>query len=351
MEDGGGGVSVEEKCSARQLRVAVFVALLAPVSTLPGLLAKGGTLGWLAPAAAAPVILLVVWRIGKLGGDGLAGVLKNRWGWLGRGLLALYYLWALALSALTAGNCVDRLSRTDYLDTPDWVLALALAAVSAYLIYRGPGAFLRALEIFFLALVVVLALFFLLGAANLSWENLRPGGWEQELRGVLGGIVPTAATAAAGTLAAFLPHGVGQRGEGRGWHWAVGWCVVAGLLGLLVLGSLGAPLAAKAPLPFFLTLQGLGLPGGLQRLEALGTAAWALSDVALLGLAALTARIIGGDRPWMAAPALMAAFLGGCLLPNAQVVGLTGVLFGANLVLGMALPVLLSLTPERDGRG
>lgn len=341
---------MEEKCSARQLWVAAFVALLAPVSTLPGLLAKGGTLGWLAPLAALPVILLVVWRIGRLGGEGLAARLRGHWGWLGRGALTLYYLWALGLSALTAGNCVDRLSRTDYLDTPDWVLALALTAAAAYLIYKGPGAFLRAVEIFFLALVVVLALFFALGAANLRADNLIPAG-RRELTGVLSGVVPTAATAAAGTLAAFLPYDAAQRGKGRGWHWAAAWCAVAALLCLLVLGALSAPLAAKAPLPFFLTLQGLGFPGGFQRLEALGTAAWALSDVVLLGLAALAARRIGGDRPQMAVPALAAAFFGGCFLPNARVAGMTGILFGANLVLGMALPVLLSLTPERGGKG
>lgn len=338
---------MEEKCSVRQLRVAVFVALLAPVSTLPGLLAKGGALGWLGPVAALPVILLAAWRIGALGGNGLAAEMSGRWGWLGKGLLTLYYIWALALAALTAGNCVDRLSRTDYLETPDWVLSLALTAVAAYLIYKGPGAFLRAAEIFFLALLVVLALFFVLGAANLRWENLTPID-PPALTGLLGGVVPTAATAAPGALAAFLPHATAGRGEGRGWRWAAAWCVASALLCLLVQGALGAPLAAKAPLPFFLTLQGLSFPGGFRRLEALGTAAWALSDVVLLGLAALAARIIGKDRPWMAAPALLAAFFGGCFLPNAQVAGLTTPLFGVNLALGMGVPVLLSLTPKAE---
>lgn len=343
-------MSVEGKCSVRQLRVAVFVALLAPASTLPGLLARYGALGWLGPVAALPVILLAAWRMGKLGGEGLAAGLKRRWGWLGKGLLTLYYIWALALAALTAGNCVDRLSRTDYLETPDWILSLALAAVAAYLIYKGPGAFLRAVEIFFLALLVVLALFFVLGAANLRWVNLVPTE-PSELAGPLGGILPTAATAAAGALVVFLPHATEGRGEGRPWRWVAGWCGASALLCLLVQGALGAALAAKAPLPFFLTLQGVGFPGGFRRLEALGTAAWALSDIVLLGLAALAARIIGGNRPWMAAPALTAAFLGGCFLPNAQVAGLTTLFFEVNLALGMGVPVLLSLTPQGKKRG
>lgn len=338
---------MEEKCSARQLRVAVFVALLAPASTLPGLLARGGALGWLGPILALPLILLALWRLGKLGDDGLAAQLGRRWGWLGKATLTLYYLWVLLLAALTAGNCVDRLSRTDYQETPNWILALALTAVTAYLIYKGSGAFLRATEIFFLALVVVVLLFSLLGAAELRWENVAPAG-ASALAEAAGGILPTTATAAAGALVFFLPHDTGGRGEGRGWHWAVAWCVVAALLCLLVLGALGAPLAAKAPLPFFLFLQGLGFPGGFRRLEALGTAAWVLSDLTLMGLAALAARIIGGNRPWLAAPALAAAFLGGCFLSNAQVAGLTTWLFWINLALGIGIPVLLSLTQKGE---
>lgn len=337
---------MEERCSARQLWVTVFVALLAPASALPPALARGGALGWLGPVAAAPLTLLAVWRLKKLGGEGLACRLGRRWGWLGKGLLTLYYLWTLALAALTAGSCVDRLSRTDYLDTPNWVLALALTAVTAYLIYKGPGPFFRSAEIFFLALFAVLALFFILGAANLSGANLTWSG-PMDLKGALGGVLPTAATAAAGSLAAFLPHRVREPGSDPGWRWAGAWCLTAAGLCLLVIGALGAPLTARAPLPFFLALQGLGFPGGFQRLEALGTAAWVLSDLTLLGLAALAARTIGGDRPWAAAPALIAALAGGCLLSNDLVAGAAPLLLGANLTLGGVIPVLLSLSPGK----
>lgn len=338
---------MEERCTTRQLGVAVFTALLAPASALPTVLARGGALGWLALAPVFPLAALVAWRLGRLGPDGLAARLKKSP--LGRLILTLYYLWAVALCALTAGSCVDRLGRTDYGGVPGWAMALALGLVSAYLICRGRGAFLRAAEIFYLALVVVLALFFVLGAMDLKGENLRPGGWG-DWKGFAQGAMGAGAALSVGTLAAFFPRSPRREGESPVWRWLAGWCAVAAGLCVLVLGALGPKLTTQAPLPFFLALQGIGFPGGFQRLEALGTAAWVLSDLTLLGLAALAAKRMAGDRAWGAVPPLLAAVLGGCLLPNAAVEGASAVLYGVNLALGAVLPVGLSLLPApRDG--
>lgn len=95
--------------SARQLWTALFVALLAPASALPAALAQTGAsaLVWLAPLLVLPAALAVLWAVRRLGAEGLAAA------WRGSGLLlTLYYLWAMALSALTAGGCVDRLRRS-----------------------------------------------------------------------------------------------------------------------------------------------------------------------------------------------------------------------------------------------
>lgn len=336
---------MEERCTTRQLGVAVFTALLAPASALPRGLAQGGALGWLALGAVFPLAALVAWRLERLGSEGLAARLQ---GPLGKAVLTLYYIWAVALCALTAGSCVDRLGRTDYGGVPGWAMAVALGLVSAYLICKGRGSFLRAAEIFYLALVAVLVLLFVLGAADLRWDNLRPAGggeWQGVLRGTMG----AGATLSVGALAAFFPRTPRGPEESPLWRWLAGWCAVAAGLCVLVIGALGPKLTAQAPLPFFLALQGIGFPGGFQRLEALCTAAWVLSDLTLLGLAALAAKRMAGDRGWAAAPPLLAAVLGGCLLPNNAVEGASTVLYGVNLALGAAAPVVLSLLP-RGGR-
>lgn len=326
-------------CSARQLWTALFVALLAPASALPAALARSGAgaLAWLTPILVLPLALVVLWAVRRLGPEGLA--VRWRGKWL---LLTLYYLWAMALSALTAGGCVDRLRRTDYAHAPGWLLSLALFLAACWLVRKGPAAFFRCVQLFFLALVVVTALFFALGLADLRPENLAPGSPLEETAGLVRGLGPVAGALAVGVLCAFFPRR-GEPGQSPGWRWLAGWCGVAAGLCALVLGALGPQLTAQAPLPFFLALQGLGFSGGFQRLEALGTAAWVLSDVTLLALAALAGREMAGEKGWALWPVLLSALAGGCLLPNSVVAALGPWLWGANLVLGAGLPLVLAL--------
>ncbi len=70
---------MRETCTARQLWVALFVALLAPASALPAALARDGALGWLAPVCALPLGLLVLWRVRRFGPEGLASAWRGKW--------------------------------------------------------------------------------------------------------------------------------------------------------------------------------------------------------------------------------------------------------------------------------
>lgn len=337
------------EASYRQVWVGVFVAALAPAATLPSVVARFGPVGWLGVALIAVLAPVYLYLLKGLGTDGLGVALKTRWGFFGRCVLVVYYLWAAALAALTAGRCVDRLARTDYGELPPWLVAVVLSGVAAYLIYKGKGGFLRAVQVFFLALVVMLGLFLLLGVMNLDGNNLRPQGWDDVVRG-LGGVWPALAVVAVGALGAFLPHEGRKEGESAGWKWLALWALAGAGICLIVMGALGAELTVRAPLPFFLALQGLGFPGGFQRLEALGTAAWALSDIALIGLAGLAGvEMTGGKKGW-AWPILAGAVLGGWFLPNAAVTGAQGVFFGVNMALGLAVPLLVAVTGRKGRR-
>lgn len=335
-----------DEASYRQVWVGVFVAALAPAANLPAVAARFGPVGWLGVALTAVLAPVYLYRLKGLGTDGLGSALKTRWGFFGRCVLVVYYLWAAALAALTAGSCVDRLARTDYGELPPWLVAVALAVVAAYLIYKGRGGFLRGLQVFFLALAVLLGLFLLLGAMNLDGENLRPQGWDDVARG-LGGVWPALAVVAVGALGGFIPHEGRKPGESAGWKWLALWAVAGAGICLIVMGALGAELTLRAPLPFFLALQGIGFPGGFQRLEALGTAAWTLADIALIGLAALAGAEMTGGQKSGAWPILAGAVLGGWFLPNAAVAGVQSILFGVNIALGLAVPLLVAVTKRR----
>ena len=128
-------------------------------------------------------------------------------------------------------------------------------------------------------------------------------------------------------------------------HMLLFWALAA----LCVVTALGAELTAKAPLPFFLALQGLGFSGGFQRLEAMGTAVWVLSDLVLVGMAALAAAQVAEDRrgAW---PVLIAAVLGGVCLPNGVVAQAQGPLLAVNVVLGLVVPTLVAVSGGKDKR-
>lgn len=340
------------EASARQVRVLAFVAALAPIVTLPGLVAReGGALGWLAPVLAIPVVTLGFFLFRGLGPQGLGQALTERWGRLGRLCALFYYLWMMALAALTAGQCVDRLGRTDYAQVSPWLMSLALGVAAWYLTAHGRGAFLRAVEIFYLILLAALGLFFVLGIWGMEPENLRPQDWG-EVSGVFSGLLPTLGTLAVGSLAAFFPRE--RRSEKKkGWA-AVWWCLAAAGVCLLVTGALGGTLAGRMPLAFFLSLQGIGIPGGFQRLEGLGTAVWVLSDLTLLGGAVLAGRLLAGDRGWAAWPVLLAGVLGGGLLTGENTGPFMNAVLWVELAFGGGIPLLLWLTPKkffREERG
>lgn len=338
------------QASYRQVWVAVFVALLAPAAALPAVAGRFGPMGWLGVVLVIPFSLLYIKLLERLGGGGLGAALNTRWGWLGKALAAVYYLWVMALAALTAGGCVDRLGRTDYGEVPGWLAAALLGLVAAYLVRRGWGAFFRAVEVFFLALAVTVAFFLLLGVVNLNGANLAVQSLPEAVAGA-GSLWPGLAALGTGTVGAFAPHEPRKPGESGGGRWLTLWCLVAAGLCALVIGTLGAELTARAPLPFFLALQGIGFPGGFQRLEAMGTAAWVLSDLALIGLAALAgAEIAGGKRRW-SWPILLAAVAGGLWLPNRVVAAAQEWLWWVNVVLGLAVPALAALTGGRKSPG
>lgn len=336
---------MKDEASARQLRVLAFVTMLAPIAALPGLVAKtGGALGWLSPVLAVPLVVLGFFLFRALGPEGVPATLRTRWGWFGRLVSGFYYLWAMALAALTAGQCVDRLGRTDYADLTPWLLSLALAVAVWYLTARGRGAFLRAVEIFYLILVAALILFFVLGVWGVEVKNLVPKG-KGEAVGVFSGLLPAVGTFAVGSLAAFFPRE--RPAEKRGGWAPVWWCLAAAGVCMLVIGALGGELAGRLPLSFFLALQGIGVPGGFQRLEGLGTAVWVLSDLTLMGAAALAGRHIAGDRRWGTWPVLLAGVLGGAWLTGENTAPFMQVILWAELIFGAGVPLLLLMTPKK----
>ena len=197
----------------------------------------------------------------------------------------------------------------------------------------GKGAaFFRAVEIFWLALVVTVGAILLLGLPRIQWSwALAPAGdWKSSL--AAGGLT-------MGTGLFVLPHlyrieaGPGEDRPGLAWLGALG-AVSAGLA-LLTAGLLHPAVAEQLDGPFFVAA---GLLGDSARLEGLVSALWLLPDLALAGL---LVRCWGEER-W---PALASALALGLALS-----GVMELLPAQTPALGcLALAALTAaLPPGRD---
>lgn len=134
-------------------------------------------------------------------------------------------------------------------------------------------------------------LIFLFGVFRLQWDEVLLWNW-QELSQVPQGVFTAGGTVAAGGYVLFLLGDVRPEEKSRGtvMRRLGGLFLLLGAGMLLVLGRLGADLAAQINRPFFQMVSGLGFEGAFQRLEELASALWVLGDAALLGLLLLCLR-------------------------------------------------------------
>lgn len=134
----------------------------------------------------------------------------------------------------------------------------------------GLPAFARACEVFALAVGFGFFLIFLFGVFRLQWDEVLLWNW-QELSQVPQGVFTAGGTVAAGGYVLFLLGDVRPEEKSRGtvMRRLGGLFLLLGAGMLLVLGRLGADLAAQINRPFFQMVSGLGFEGAFQRLEEL----------------------------------------------------------------------------------
>ncbi len=305
-----------EKLSSRQLAVAVLTGGLSTGA------AAAGRADWrwllLAAALGTAVGWLLLWRVGH---RRLHPVLR-----------VLYCAWAVVLMAEVLRRTAHRIQQaTGNGEHTGWLLVL-LAIPLVWMGWGKAAAFFRAVEIFWLAVLVTAAAILLLGVPRMNWQwVMEPAGdWKESL---LAGTLTMSAGLFVLPILYKVENGAGENRRGPAWLGALG--LASAALAALTAGLLSPAVAAQLDGPFFTAA---GLLGDSARLEGLVSALWLLPDLTLAGLLAHS----WGVQRWSVLA--VAAALGLAL------VEVMDALPGAVLPLGcLALAVLTAVVPpEKD---
>jgi len=314
----------------RQTLVLTMAGLLAPiVQVLPGRLAAGaGGLVWLAPLLALPVALIwggLLCASCKEKGMDLAGMARREFGkGFGRALTLLYIVWILILTAQQWSWTLERMEKLGA--GWGWAVALLTAALVVGMVWRGMGPLYRAVQIFWLALAVVLIGLLVLAVPRMEplWLAPREGDGAGLFLATLDCLGVFSSCVLAVALIGGSPREAGDRRMVFGWITAA--CLTAAAVAAAVVGQLGPALTARLPRAFFIMVQGLGVEGGFARLEAPVSALWLLADFARLGLFLGAAAALAGAKAgrWVALGVAVAGILLGSFVPmeNGAVLGL-----------------------------
>ena len=359
---------VRDKISMRQVLSLVSAALLSPmILLLPGTTAAaGGRAGWLSGLAVLPA----AWLLGMafrgifqaLPEEGsLADGLELAYGrWAGRMLTLLYLVWGVVLLGWNARWAAFRFLSTSYRNAPLDLFLFLLIGGALWMGRRKLSVFLRAVEIFALALGLTLGISLLLGLFRMEWENLGPI-WVEDLPGAALGALPVLALLGYGVFAGFLGGHIARRPEnGRQlsrWTWWA--CGTLALFQAVCIGAFGPALVRRMEIPYFMLVKDIGVPGAFERGESLVMALWVLADLSLLGMLLFACRNIvehmQGGKPIRWAPwgiAIAAAGVGfGTVGDGFRLSWIMEHIVGAgNLFLGVGIPLLTGGVLWRKGR-
>lgn len=330
---------MRNRISARQLCAAGFTGLLS-------LSAAVAWVDWRGALLTVPAVAAAMWAAFSAGKDA-GGMLKGPGGKL---LAPFYLLWGVFTAGTALALCGERISAAGGQGGPLWPTVLAALPV-LWLAMGKPEVFARAAEIFYLAMLAVLAFLVLLGVGQVEPRWLAEPGyslWQSALT--------AAGIGCTGVYAALLWNG---RGEGSGRR-AAGW-TAAGALALagmaaLTAGSLSPALVRRVERPFFLMTVGLGRTA---RVESLTALVWLAADVTFLGLMMQSCRGLWRDvlcwRGERSAGAVLtgaALALALCLerFGNAEELLRRAVPVG-GLLLGGAAPLILLILVKMRRRG
>lgn len=282
----------------KQLWTLGSLAVLSPLLRLvPGAPAAAAeNAGWLCPILALPGLLLYGLFLRALlrkrrADETLSMLIRRGLGpVLGTAVLWLCGAWFLFYGGLLLRMWSERFfSALGIFDL--WLpFALVLLAIAVPASAGGSKALGRASQLFLPVLTGILLLVLGCAVPQMTWGRLKAVSVHDALP-VLAGALPimNVGWGALLILGFLAPAGTGTD-RMRGAWWAGRLSLTALAVTAMALGVLGSALTTHLSHPFFILLRNISISRALERIEALVTAVWVLSDFVMLSALLLLAR-------------------------------------------------------------
>ena len=293
----------------RQIQAMSFVILLSPATRLiPGAAARAaGSAGWLCPIAAAPACVLVAIIMSRAmknraAGEGLGEVLVRAFPRLGRAVLLFYGVWLALYAGFSLRSGASRFIYTIYTGASPWPFVAVGLFTGALAALGSVKRLVRSSEIFRTLLLLAVVPILGFGLAQLDWGELLPVS-VLDVPGVLLGAAEVLGTVGFALVnVPFLE--TGSPIERRARHmssWSARECLFLTALVAAAIGRFGPELSGSLTYPFFALVRNTSLLGVAERIEALVTALWVLSDFVLCAFSLMAAsgalRLALGIKP------------------------------------------------------
>lgn len=281
---------INDKVSVKQLIMVIVVMSISPaVRFLPSFTAKAAEeAGWISPLAAMPPIYLTVYFIHKIFSKAenksafemVKDILGN---YIGTAALIIHLIWVLFLTAYYVRFNGERLVSSIYPNVDlNFFIIMTLVVVSI-VIRSGPTVIARMGEILFPILLIIF--FFVMGLLlpYIRVDTLLPISFKDAVPILKASTGTLSAYAYLFVIFLFSDNIIGKKKTLK--LFGKGTIVMMSIIMLLLLttyGMLGSSVAARAPIPFLITVKQISILDTIENIESVVVAQWMLADAILI---------------------------------------------------------------------
>ena len=204
---------------------------------------------------------------------------------IGKIIVFIYIIWFLFLFSLYLRYFCERFLSTILVDTPIEFMILVMLGFIYYIIRHNIEAFARMAELFLFVFFAIFICVFLIVLPDIKLENLYPIT-TYDIPGIMKSTVPLFSLSGFVTYLFFLGDKMSYKETIKkyGKKFALIYMFMGVVLVITVVGSIGANVARKFPIPYFTVIKSIEILNTIERIESIFIAIWVVNDCIILGM-------------------------------------------------------------------